>query len=128
MGPVNAAVRFVCELVALVGIFGGTWSASGSVVVAAAIVLVAAMVWGVFRVPDDPGPAPFAVPGPLRLVIEAAVFAGGVLGLAVAWGPVPAIPMAVVLLVHYATTPRRLGYVVSCRGWGRSDWDLQTRR
>ncbi len=36
--------------------------------------VAAAIVWGVFRAPNDPGAALVAVPGPLRLLIEWGVF------------------------------------------------------
>jgi hypothetical protein len=119
MGPVNAMVRFVCELVALFGIGVGAWAWTGSVLATVLLPVGGATIWGVFRVPDDPGPPPVEVPGVLRLLIEATVFASGVWGLLAAYGPVPGVAFGFVLIAHYATTPRRLSYVISCRGWGR---------
>jgi hypothetical protein len=77
MGPVNAAVRLPCELAALYGIAAGMWSWTESVLLTIVVTVAAATAWAVFRVPDDPGDPPVAVPGPVRLTIEAAVFAGG---------------------------------------------------
>lgn len=119
MSPANAAVRFGCELVALYGIGAGAWSTTGSVVLTAGLPLIAATLWGVFRVPDDPGPPPVEVPGVLRLLLEGAVFVGGVLGLWAAHGLPAASVFAAVVGVHYATSPARVRYVLSCRGWGR---------
>lgn len=118
MGPVNATVRFVCELVALYGIGAGAWAWTGSVIATVALPVVAATVWGVFRVPDDPKDPPVVVPGMVRLTIEAVVLGGGALGLAATHGSVTGAVFAAILLVHYATTPKRLRYVLSCRQWG----------
>lgn len=115
MGPANAALRFACELVALYGIGAGAWSITDSVIAAVAFPLTAAVVWGVFRVPDDPGPPPVAVRGEVRLMIEAAVFGGGVLGLWTAHGPATGTAFGVIVIIHYATTPQRVRYVWSCR-------------
>ena len=78
--PVNLAVRFLLEVAALIatGIWG--WNqADGSLqyVLAAAIPLALATLWGVFAVPDDPsrsGRALVVVQGIVRLVIELAIF------------------------------------------------------
>jgi hypothetical protein len=114
MDPVNAAGRFVLELVALYGVGRGVWEASGNLVAVVVVAGLAAFVWGRFRVPDDPGPAPVAVPGVVRLVIEMVVLIGGGVGLAAAHGRVAVIYFGV-LLVHYATTRRRLQHVLSFR-------------
>lgn len=115
MHPINAAVRFVCEIVALYGITAGVWSWTGSIAVTIIAPVAAAAVWGVFRVPDDPGPAPVAVPGVVRLAIEFLVFAGGIAGIWAANGRSLAIAFMVVVVIHYVTTPRRLRHVLSSR-------------
>jgi hypothetical protein len=48
--------------------------------------LLAATVWGTFRVPNDPGKAPVAVRGPVRLLLEAAFFGLAVAALSSAGG------------------------------------------
>lgn len=121
MGPINAAVRLVCELLTVYGIGAGAWVLTDSIVAAVALPVVAATVWGVFRVPDDPGAPPVAVPGPVRLVIEAALFGGGALGLWAALGAPTGLAFALIVVVHYATARERLRYVWSCRGWGAAD-------
>ena len=35
----------------------------------------AAALWGIFRIPNDPKPAPVATPGPIRLLLELGLFA-----------------------------------------------------
>ena len=112
MDPVNTVGRFVLELAALYG--RGVWEASGNVVAVIVIAGLAAFVWGRFRVPDDPGPAPVAVPGVVRLVIEAAILLGGGVGLATAHRSV-AVVYFIALVAHYATTRRRLAHVLSFR-------------
>ena len=113
MGPVNAAVRFVCEIGAIYGIAAGVWVWTGSVMATVVAPVVAMVVWGVFRVPGDPGPAPVAVVGLVRLVIEALMFGAGIAGVWAANGRGPAIVFSVIVVLHYATTLPRLRYVLS---------------
>lgn len=114
MDPVNAIGRFVLELAALYGIGRGVWEATSNVIAVVVVAALAAFVWGRFRVPDDPGPAPVAVPGVVRLVIEAVILIGGGVGLATAHERV-AVVYFFALVVHYASTRRRLAHVLSFR-------------
>lgn len=114
MDPINAVGRFVLELAALYGIGRGVWEASSNVVATVVVAGLAVFVWGRFRVPDDPGPAPVAVPGVVRLVIEALILVGGGVGLATAHSSL-AVGYFTALVVHYATTRRRLAHVLSFR-------------
>jgi len=85
--PLNLAVRFVLELAALyaLGLWGwrhgdGVWR----FVIAAAIPVIAAALWGTFAVPGDPsrsGSAPVPVAGLLRLALELGFFAAATLAL-----------------------------------------------
>jgi hypothetical protein len=115
MGPINATVRFVCELVALSGITAGVWTWAGSIPATIAAPVAAAVAWGVFRVPGDPGPAPVAVPGVVRLAIEFLVFGSGIAGVWATAGRSLAVAFFAVVVVHYVTTPRRLRHVLSSR-------------
>lgn len=114
MDPINAAGRFLLELLGLYGIGRGVWETTENLPAVVVVTAAAAFVWGRFRVPDDPGPAPVAVPGVIRLGIEAAILIGGGVGLATAHH-VLAIVYLAALVVHYATTPRRLKHVLSFR-------------
>ncbi|RLD24065.1 MAG: hypothetical protein DRI54_06580 [Bacteroidetes bacterium] len=78
--PINLAIRFLLELAALlvIGIWG--WYESESwirFVLAFGLPIIAAIIWGIFAVLNDPsrsGKALVAIPGILRLAIELAIF------------------------------------------------------
>lgn len=116
--PLNLAVRFILELAALVSMGLWGWRAgSGSLrfVLAALIPLAAAVLWGVFAVPDDPsrsGAAPIAVPGLVRLVLEAAVFAVGIWTLRDSGFMRTSLALGMVVLVHYALSFDRIAWLL----------------
>ena len=60
------------------------------------------IVWGVFRVPNDPGKATVVVSGPVRLVIEAAIMGLAVWCLAAAGQTTLAWGMGIAVVVNYA--------------------------
>lgn len=70
--------------------------------------LIAATLWGVFRVPNDPGPATVAIAGWLRLILEI-----GILGLSV-WSLFGiqknglAIAFAVLIILDYLLQSNRV--------------------
>ncbi|MGF6849604.1 hypothetical protein QFZ51_004839 [Chitinophaga sp. W3I9] len=105
--PVNLAVRFLLEILMLMilGYWGwrlgnGWWS----YVLVVVFPLTAAVLWGVFRIPNDPKAAPVAIPGVARLLLELFLF-----GLA-AWALYSlgylreSIALAVVVIIHYAVS------------------------
>jgi len=77
----NLLVRFFLELSALLimGCWGWHRRDDGfQIVLALAIPLAAAVLWGTFAVPNDPsrsGSAPMPIPGVLRLALEVGFFA-----------------------------------------------------
>ena len=82
--PLNLALRFVLELVALYFIgrwgwvsFDGPWR----YMLAIGLPFISATIWGVFRVPDDGGAPVVRVPGIVRLLIEAVYFGFAIWGL-----------------------------------------------
>lgn len=116
--PLNLALRFVLELVALGGLALLGWTLGGEgwqLVPAIAIPVVAAAAWGTFRVPNDPGRAPVAVPGPVRLALEVVVFGGGVLGFAVAGHETIALLFGAVMVGHYVASYDRVVRLVRNR-------------
>ncbi len=69
--------------------------------------------WGTLRVPGDPGDAPVAVPGPVRLTLELAEF-GAAAGLLMAAGrPALGIGLAVVVVLHYAVSYDRITWLLA---------------
>src|ERR1700760_3474331 len=102
--PFNLLVRFLMELVML-AVFGywgyhhfPRWQ---GVAAAVALPLLAAVLWGVFRIPNDPRPAPVAIPGPLRLLLEWALFAWAVWALEDLGYDTGAWFLAGILVGHY---------------------------
>jgi len=78
--PINLAIRFLLEIVALVSAGMWGWKQSDGwlrTLLAIAIPVVLAAIWGTFAVPDDPsrsGSAPIITPGVIRLAIELGIF------------------------------------------------------
>lgn len=75
--PINLALRFFLELAALYCLGYWGWTQHSGVwryVLAIGLPLLAAVFWGVFRVPNDGGAPVVQVPGIVRLLIEAVVF------------------------------------------------------
>jgi hypothetical protein len=76
--PINLGLRFLLEIAALISLGVWGWQKSEGwvrFVLAIGIPIIAATLWAVFRVPNDPGTAPIAIPGILRLIFELALFA-----------------------------------------------------
>ncbi len=102
--PVNLAVRFALEIAMLIvlGCWGRhlteTWlrfaAATGFPVIAAAL-------WGIFRIQNDPKPAPVETPGPVRLLLELALFGWAVWGLYQLGKTGLSEIMAIIVIVHY---------------------------
>jgi hypothetical protein len=116
----NLALRFGLELGALAGLGAAAWHlTSGSIRWIAVIVvpLLAAVIWGVFNVLDDPsrsGEAPVEVAGWVRLGIELLILGGGAAGFYIAGQRNIAIAIAILVVFHYATA------------WSRIQWLLDT--
>src|ERR1700733_6490223 len=75
--PINLGVRFLLEIAMLIVL--GYWGWHQSVgwahyLAAVGIPLISAVLWGVFRIPNDPNPAPVQVPGIVRLALELGLF------------------------------------------------------
>lgn len=102
--PVNLLLRFLLELVMLAILaYWGYHHFAGWQGIAAAIAfpLLAAICWGIFRIPNDPRPAPVAIPGPLRLLLEWVLFASAVWALEDLGYDTGAWLLAGILVAHY---------------------------
>jgi hypothetical protein len=111
----NDVLRFLLELGALFGLGAGGWSMGRGRwrwVLALLLPVMAAVLWGTFRVPGDPGVARVAVPGWTRLIIEAAVFGGGAVGLGVAFSAWPGAIYAALVVFHYLMSLERVRWLL----------------
>ena len=109
--PLNLALRFVLELAALFALGYWGWTQNDGIwqpVLGLGVPLIAAVVWGVFRVPGDPKDAPVAVPGVVRLLIEAVFFGAAVALLAAAEQPTAALVFGVIVVLHYLASYDRV--------------------
>ena len=116
--PINLALRFILEMVALLALAFWGWTTHDGMVRflwAIGLPLLSAVIWGTFAVPDDrsrSGKAPVAVPGVLRLLLELAFF-----GLAT-WALIDAGQQTVgylfgfVVIIHYALSYDRIIWLV----------------
>jgi hypothetical protein len=91
----NLALRFALEMCALAALAYGGWHASGPVwlriLLAVALPLAAAVIWGRWVAPKASHP----VPDPQRLIPEWVVFGGATVALAVTAHPILAVLLAV---------------------------------
>ena len=107
--PLNLAVRFILEVSGLVAIGMWGWQHEGfqKYLLAAGLPILAMLIWGIFRVPGDPGSAPVPIPGPLRLLIECLFFGAAIAALFQINSRI-AIVFLMVVIVHYAISYDRI--------------------
>ena len=112
--PLNLALRFILEIAALfaLGYWGwtqheGVWRFVWSI----GLIVLAAVIWGTFAVPDDPsrsGNAPVPVPGFVRLAIELILFAAGTWAFIAAGQPLWGAALGILAVIHYALSYDRV--------------------
>ena len=108
---INLGVRFLLELCALAAlIYWGFQAGEGlmKIVLGVMMPLLAAVAWGTFRVPNDPGRAPVAVRGPVRLLLEITYFALAVAALSSAGQPTLAALLGIAVAINYAIMYERV--------------------
>ena len=116
--PINLAVRFLLEIVGLIALAWVGWQYGEETykyLLAIGFPLVAALLWGVFAVPDDPsrsGAAVIAIPGIVRLMLETAFFAAATWSLFAVEATSFAWIYAVILVTHYAVSYRRVLWLI----------------
>ena len=112
--PINLAIRFVLEVVGLVALAWIGWQygkGAYKYVCAIGFPLLAACLWGVFAVPDDPsrsGNAVVAIPGILRLALELGFFAAATWALFSVGAAKLGWIYVIAVLVHYAVSYDRI--------------------
>lgn len=116
--PINLGVRFILELVMLYAL--GLWGWKGHegpwrYFLMIALPLVAALVWGVFRVPEDAsasGGAPIPVPGWLRLLLEVFLFGFATWAFFASGATTAGWVFGGVTLLHYLVSYDRIGWML----------------
>jgi hypothetical protein len=99
----------VLELCGLAALNTGAFRRRGLVKVLGVLLpLLAAVAWGTFRVPNDPGKAPVAVHGPVRLLLEATYFALALAALSSAGQPTLAALLGIAVVINYAILYERV--------------------
>lgn len=112
------ALRFGLEVGALFGLGAAAWKLTPGWlrwVMAIAVPVAAAIVWGVFNVLGDPsrsGEAPVEVSGWIRLALELTILLAGAAALWIAFRPEIGIAFAVLIVVHYATSLNRIQWLI----------------
>jgi hypothetical protein len=114
--PINLALRFLLEIIALVilGIWG--WRAGEGwmrFVLALGIPVGAAALWGTFRVPNDPGKAPVPVPGIVRLTLEMIYFGFATWALYDMGTTLLSWIFGLVVILHYMASSDRIRWLIS---------------
>jgi hypothetical protein len=102
--PVNLAVRFLLEIAMLIVLTWWGWHLTANwprYITAIGLPLIAAVLWGVFRIQNDPKPAPVEVPGLVRLLIEWVLFGFTVWALYNLGYIKLCFVMAIVIKIHY---------------------------
>lgn len=110
--------HFILELCGIAALAVWGFRTGDSALVKAAlgigIPFFAATLWGVFRVPNDPGPAAVAVPGWIRLILELGVLFGAVWALTAIQKNGLAIAFAAAILLDYSLHYKRVLWLL---GW-----------
>jgi hypothetical protein len=65
------------------------------------IPVIAAVLWGVFRIPNDPNPAPVQVPGIVRLILELGLFGFAIWALLDLGHINLSMTMGLLVILHY---------------------------
>jgi len=123
----NLGLRFLLEVAALVAL--GAWGRTlgqgiVGILTMLAVPAAAAALWGIFRTPGDAssaGGAPVAVPGALRLLLEAGMFGGAVLALLAVSRPVLAAVLGGLIALHYLVAYERVPWLLRQNPWQRRE-------
>ncbi len=116
--PINLAVRFLLEIAGLVALGLMGWHYGNGIyeyAFAIGFPLLAAICWGTFAVPDDPGRSGktvVRVPGLLRLILELTFFISASWSFIVTGATILGWAYATVVLVHYVVSHDRVLWLI----------------
>jgi Protein of unknown function (DUF2568) len=116
--PINLTVRFILEMTALIAMGLWGWKQGNGAfrfVLAFGIPVIAATLWGIFAVPDDPsrsGNAPVPTPGILRLALELIFFSFATWTFHKAGATTASWIFGIVILIHYILSYDRLYWLI----------------
>ncbi len=116
--PLNLALRFFLELVILVALGYWAWTRETGIlryVLSLGLPVVAALLWGTFRVPGEVAGnphAPVPVPGWLRLVMELVLFAAATWAFYDAGARMVAAMFGVLWVFHYVISYDRIAWML----------------
>ena len=116
--PVNLAIRFLLEIIGLVVLAGLGWQLGKGAYryfFAIGFPLLAAGIWGVFAVSDDPsrsGDAVVAIPGIVRLLLELGFFAVATWSFFSVGAGKVGWAYATVVILHYVASYDRVMWLV----------------
>lgn len=117
--PINLAVRFLLEIISLIVIGLWGWKQSDHwvrYVLAIGLPVVAALIWGIFAIANDPsrsGNAPVPVSGIVRLCIEFLFFGLAVWALHSMKSNQLSLVLGVLVVVHYLISYDRIFWLLS---------------
>jgi len=117
--PVNLAIRFILEIIALLSVGMWGWKQGGGwfrFLLAFGIPIILAIIWGVFAVPNDPsrsGEAPIVTPGVIRFAIELSFFAFAAWSLYDIGLNKSGIALSVIVILHYIASYDRIIWLTS---------------
>jgi hypothetical protein len=116
--PINLAVRFFLEVLALASFAHWGWNSFDSplnAIVAVGLPVAAATAWGVFAVPGDPsrsGKTVVKTPGAARLAFETVFFAAAAIASNFSLSIVMATVFALAVIIHYAASIDRIRWLL----------------
>lgn len=117
--PINLALRFVLEILALIAAGKWGWHQSEGwlrYALAIGIPIVLAVIWGTFAVPDDPsrsGMAPVPTPGMIRFFIEIAIFGFATWVIIDMGFSRTGLVFGIIILLHYLISYDRIQWLLA---------------
>lgn len=116
--PINLALRLILELAAYFALGYWGWTQHEGIwrfVWGIGLIVVAAVIWVTFAVPDDPsrsGKAPVPVLGAVRLILELAFFAAGTWAFFASNQPGWGLALGILTIIHYALSYDRIMWLL----------------